>query len=242
MKRKLFVGFGILIILITGIFGILLIPDRDQEDVIVYKDLSGKQIEKIRNQSKPTQKLIKKIDEQSPFNNSHHSHEHLHNEPHLPIASPSPVNFDDVIQDTEVIYPHQELLDSHPVAALRAQAKDSGHWSAKYIPPFPPDDTEANEFARNIYIFNHYNRDPGHTSASNAWKALMELQIDSGIYIEGNEGPGGSRSARLNRYPTPRQDDLVRLTHTYYDTPPYRHEYIMNSTFEWEEFENANAQ
>ncbi len=56
----------------------------------------------------------------------------------------------------EVIYPHHELLQTHPVAALRAQARDSGHWSTEYIPPFPADDVEANELARAFYVSNYY--------------------------------------------------------------------------------------
>ena len=47
---------------------------------------------------------------------------------------------------------HKELLETHPVEALRRQAEERGHPAAKWIPPFPPDDREAQEFARNIYL------------------------------------------------------------------------------------------
>lgn len=51
---------------------------------------------------------------------------------------------------------HAELLKTNPVKALRLQQEERGHWSAKWIPPFPPDDTEAQEFAKAIYLFKYY--------------------------------------------------------------------------------------
>ncbi|MDE0315627.1 MAG: hypothetical protein OXM61_12040 [Candidatus Poribacteria bacterium] len=51
---------------------------------------------------------------------------------------------------------HTELLKTNPVEALRLQAEERGHWSAKWIPPFPPDDTEAAEIARTEYLIIYY--------------------------------------------------------------------------------------
>ena len=48
----------------------------------------------------------------------------------------------------EVDYPNPD----NPVQALREYAKKRGHWSAEYIPDFPPEDTEAAQVARNILI------------------------------------------------------------------------------------------
>ena len=48
---------------------------------------------------------------------------------------------------------HAKLLETNPVKALRLQAEERGHWSKDHIPPFPPSDTEAQEFAKNIYIY-----------------------------------------------------------------------------------------
>ena len=64
-----------------------------------------------------------------------------------PVANPTP---------TGTLTYHTELLDRHPVEALRQQAKERGHWSADHIPPFPPDDQEAAVFARDLYIMRHY--------------------------------------------------------------------------------------
>lgn len=54
---------------------------------------------------------------------------------------------------------HAELLKSDPVEALRQQGKERGHWSADYLPDFPPDDMEAMEYARSEYHYIYY----GHT-------------------------------------------------------------------------------
>ena len=49
---------------------------------------------------------------------------------------------------------HAELLKTNPVKALRLQAEERGHVNAKWIPPFPPDDQEAQAFAPK-YISQH---------------------------------------------------------------------------------------
>ena len=51
---------------------------------------------------------------------------------------------------------HAELLETNPVKALRLQAEERGHWSKDHIPPFPPSDAEAQEFAKNIYLMHYY--------------------------------------------------------------------------------------
>ncbi len=51
---------------------------------------------------------------------------------------------------------HEELLKTNPVKALRLQQEERGHWSAEWIPPFPPDDTEAQEYAKALYLRRYY--------------------------------------------------------------------------------------
>ncbi|MYA28917.1 MAG: hypothetical protein F4090_06150 [Nitrospira sp. SB0672_bin_25] len=51
---------------------------------------------------------------------------------------------------------HEELLKTNPVKALRLQQEERGHWSAKWIPPFPTDDTEAQDLARVTYLRLYY--------------------------------------------------------------------------------------
>ena len=188
MTRRAYWGIATLIILLIGISAVLLMRNTDTEPEIVINDVSDEQIAKIHSQSKPTQKLVKKVDRQPPPGASPHGHWHddeWHNEPHVPIGSLPTVQRPDSNAPTEpMIYPHQKLLDTHPVAALRAQAKESGHWSAKYIPPFPADDVEANELARNYYIKNYHEKrgDYYHPDAVKASEAITKWRNDNGTY------------------------------------------------------------
>ncbi len=43
-------------------------------------------------------------------------------------------------------------LSGPPVDALRTQTQKLGHWSAEFIPPFPPDDLEAAAIAEAVFI------------------------------------------------------------------------------------------
>ena len=80
-----------------------------------------------------------------------HFHEDgtFHAEPDAPVAESSPVDVATPTRTGPLTY-HAELLASNPVEALRLQAKERGHWSARWIPPFPPDDHEAQTFAKGL--------------------------------------------------------------------------------------------
>ncbi|MCE2403329.1 hypothetical protein J4G08_20945, partial [Candidatus Poribacteria bacterium] len=71
----------------------------------------------------------------------------------------------------------------HPVEALRLQAKERGHWSAKWIPPFPPDDQEAARVARNEYLITYY-QSIGDTDNPVYREAYQDLQFYSSIYAK----------------------------------------------------------
>lgn len=156
-----------------------------------------------------------------------------------PIAQPDTVQPKQPAFDAagEVIYPHQELLQRHPVAALRAQAKDNGHWSAKYIPPFPPDDSEANDLARSYYLKNYYtSRDDFYNPV-----CLKAVEVISEWRNNNNLEPGNYKELR------PRYWDLSRLSWTRHD--PGSGEFAwtnlhweIESNFTWEEYDNANTQ
>ncbi len=73
-------------------------------------------------------------------------------EPNVPVDLPVPAPKTHIGSLTY----HKELLETHPVEAVRQQARELGHWSADHIPPFPPEDTEAAEFARALYIERYY--------------------------------------------------------------------------------------
>jgi len=68
---------------------------------------------------------------------------------------------------------HAELLKTNPVKALRLQSEERGHWSKDWIPPFPPDDAEAQAYARNQYLRQYY-RSIGDTKTPEFDKAVSE--------------------------------------------------------------------
>jgi hypothetical protein len=80
----------------------------------------------------------------------------------MPVAQAQPIKQSvQVKQPEKPMYTgpltyHTELLKTNPVEALRLQAEERGHWSAKWIPPFPPDDLEAAEIARTEYLIIYY--------------------------------------------------------------------------------------
>ncbi len=84
---------------------------------------------------------------------------------------------------------HKELLETHPVEAVRQQAREAGHWSAEHIPPFPPDDTEAAEFARELYLYRYY-KWTGQTDNPAYQKALVaQGEIFTGIRGRNDKTP-----------------------------------------------------
>ncbi len=153
MTKKLFWGLAVLIILI-GVSVFMLTRTTDTEPENVYKPLTPEEeelvqetIEKAKTPTaKPGYKLVQHGD---------HTHE-------VPITEtdPAPQNVKPVspVPKTKsggLTY-HAELLETNPVKALRLQAEERGHWSKEHIPPFPPDDLEAQEFARNRYLMHYY--------------------------------------------------------------------------------------
>lgn len=251
MSKKMYLGVAALIILLIGAGGFIY---WQWSEVQQLKDKYAQDLEendKPHVQHAVSRSKTKPPDEPGFVWVRHGDHWDKVPIARTPIAAPGAVQPKPHTTDAagEVIYPHHELLQTHPVAALRAQARDTGHWSAKYIPPFPPDDVEANEYARNVYIRNYYKSvgDPYSPIVYKFSQAIMQLRIDSGIYVKSNKG-----SVRLNLHPSPRQMDLMRLEWTDDDSPPFDEattwfgadmiHWVMDSTFTGEEYENANNQ
>ena len=108
----------------------------------------------------------------------------------------------------------EELFKTNPVKALSLEMEARGHWGAGYIPPFPPDDLEAQELARYEYIISFMSNAEDKV-VSDAIKKSMELmrQINEKY---------GKFSARAY--------DLARLTWPSVDTPSADWKILVNST------------
>ena len=148
MNRNMLRGIIVLIVLL-GIAGVFLLIDKDTETETVYNPSSDEELDKIRDNQKVKKQPITIAGRQPPPGASPHGHWHgdeWHDALHAPVPKTS----------AGPLTHHTELLETHPVEALRLQAKERGHWSAKWIPPFPPDDAEAAAIARDIYLITYY--------------------------------------------------------------------------------------
>lgn len=234
MTRRVYWGFAFLIILLLGFTALLLIWDTDTERDVVYEPFSPEEKEQV---NRNIQEAIEK--EKTPAakpgyrieKHGDHYHEVPINEPEPAIPN-APKSFDAIFVSDEAIYPHQELLDTFPVEALRAQAKDNNHWSMEYIPPFPADDVEANELARMYYVRNYYytRKEYDHPIAVKAQLFITKWNVDSWDPYP--------RSARVN--------DLSRFNWTTADKSMFGDDYFKNlypkrrTTFTQEDFDRAN--
>ncbi len=102
--------------------------------------------------------------EQPPQDGHFHADGTFHAESHAPVEVVGTVDPSEATAAVDPSQPamaltyHAELLKSDPVEALRQQGKERGHWSADYLPDFPPDDMEAMEIARAMYDYIYYSR------------------------------------------------------------------------------------
>ncbi len=102
---------------------------------------------------------------------------------------------------------HAELLKTNPVKALRLQQEERGHWSAAWIPPFPPDDTEAQEFARAVYLWRYYIQTYGYEKLD-----TPEYEMETKEYLKARDIYSQMLDT-IDSYPYgARKSDLMNLT------------------------------
>ena len=152
--RKYWLPLSVFIVAIVGIGLYLLATQPPPEPVKIYKV-----VEPEKPTDQPTTQAPVVQETPQPQQDGHfHADGTWHEGPH---ETPSTVESD----TTSFVSPpprasgrtyHAELLASHPVEALRAQAEERGHWSAAHIPMFSPDDHEAATIARNLYLIIYY--------------------------------------------------------------------------------------
>ncbi len=214
MKSRIYWGLAILIILLVGVSVVLLTRTTDTKPEFVYNPLTSEEEEQVQNviekskstTARPGYKIVPHGD---------HYHE-------VPISENVPENPTFSTVPEKVIYPHQKLLDTHPVAALLAQAKDRGHWSAKYIPPFPADDAEANELARALYIHIDHFKIKGFTDDDPETKMPAIREASKVIYEDyfAARTEAAGKAAETGRLREARWYDLWKLNWANRDSLP----------------------
>ncbi len=168
--RKYWIPLSVFILAIAGVGLYMLAIQPPKEPIVIYKTVEP-------------EKLTPQAAVEDTSQGGHWHGDEWHAAPHVPVEQPptAQVNEPATPESSEVSVPvpqssgpltyHAELLASHPVEALRAQAEERGHWSARWIPEFPPDDTEAAALARNLYLTIYY-PSIGHTTHPEYLKAM----------------------------------------------------------------------
>ncbi len=228
MKKKLYWGLGILIVLLIGAFVFVMVKDQSKiqqletELVEVQKESDEHNkaantpkvidISEIRQLETELIKIQKKIEVHNKAANTpnvvdisdvkpptaatgfkwvrHGNHwdkvKVTETEPMMSISK-SPLTY------------HAELLETYPVEALRLQSEERGHWSAKWIPPFPPENQEAAAIAMSYYLIIYY-RSTGETDTA-VYQKLVHKILE--LFDAIQEHPIGAYRFDLHRLTTP---------------------------------------
>ena len=141
-------------------------------------------------------------------------HESPHEAPVEPPSTDAGETLAPVATPTGPLTYHAALLASHPVEALRAQAAERGHWSEKWIPPFPSDDHEAAALARYSYLTVYY-RSTGEIDMPKT----SQFREEHYSLLMSMEGSG------------PRHSDLLKLTWATLDAGDIPDPYYAPSNF-----------
>ena len=91
---------------------------------------------------------------------------------HAPTPQTPPVVEKETTYHGPLTY-HADLLETHPVKALKLQTEERVHWCAVYIPLLPPDDEEAQAYAKTEYL-KHYYQSIGDIDNPIYKKAMMD--------------------------------------------------------------------
>ena len=197
MNKKLYWGLGVLFGLIIGGFVFLIVQQKaelNEWEADAAKDKKLTTAEKpplVENKPPPPVSGFKWV-------------QHGDHYDKVPISDPNGTPIAQGAAPVKQTYTgpltyHAELLETNPVKALRLQAEERGHWSAEWIPPFPPDDTEAQEFARSQYLSTYY----WHTKKG--WSP--EYAKVAAVFME--------MFKRISNYPwSARRFDLMKITWT----------------------------
>ncbi|GEM_PF-812893 len=202
-KERMYWGLGILILLIIG--GTVFLVAKHQAEIRERKE----QLADVTHQQVSEVELPKAKEGFKWVRHGDHYHEvpldapdEWQDAPHTRVQQVLPSDPAPVRQYKGSLTYHKELLETHPVEALRQQAQETGHWSADHIPPFPPDDTEASDFARELYLYRYYKWTGQTDTPAYLKSAVAQHKIFQAICDREDQNP----------YAHARSNDLLKLT------------------------------
>ena len=188
MEKQMKWGLATLMLLL-GIAAVFLFIDQNAELRQLEKETA--ESDKLRQERNKPQETLGAVEELPPVvpPNEHPSGPHRHEDDtaHNPSVSQT---------YTGPLTYHVELLKTNPVKALRLQSEERGHWSTKWIPPFPPDDQEAADFARSWYLYIYY-KSIGETDTPEYLQ--LEIEIFSLLNVIGAYPKASARASDLLR-------------------------------------------
>ncbi|MCG9128842.1 hypothetical protein JT359_14730 [Candidatus Poribacteria bacterium] len=205
MKKKMYWGITSLIIMI-GVVGVyfMLQPDPDpvpEKKLIVPSETD---LEQVRKAKQPPR------DAKDGFTWEWHA-DHWHEVPiaqnDAPVAQPVKRPKSEWVEKKTYEKPltyDEELFKTNPVKSLILEMEARGHWGVGYIPDFPPDDLEAQEFARYQYRISYMDIQDG----KEMWDVVLKKETLLNQLHE-----------KYGRF-SPRIFDLHKLSWAGLDTPP----------------------
>ena len=211
MYRKFYIGAGVFLILFMSVFVFMMVKTHNEN-------------KELKSQMAESQKLVNQKKESNAVKNNplvardgfklvpHGDHYH-----EVPVDAPDVWKEPTPVKKKKAQKPpmpkhkgpltyHAELLETNPVTALRLQSEERQHFSAQWIPPFPPSDTEAQEYARSHYLMIYY-ENKGETD-NPKYRAAARDRGDIMRVVHG--------------YPKgPRRYDLMKIGWVRFDVQPY---------------------
>ncbi len=166
MRNKLYWGLGILIVLLIGAFVFMMVNTQSEIRQLAADLAKAQKKLEAHNKAANSPNVVDISDVKPPpaepgFKWVRHG-DHWDK---IPVEQR-----ETTVEPVKPMYTgpltyHEELLETHPVEALRLQQEERGHWSAKWVPPFPPDNQEAAVIAKSYYLLNYY-RNTGETDTA----------------------------------------------------------------------------
>ncbi len=211
MNKKLICGIIVLVVLI-GIVGVYLIRKEFAE------------IKKIENETAEVNKLIENRKKQQNVNETSNGNKPLIHTNRIQSLTnqEKPAGKDRNSGGIVRHGNHEEsqnitiTIPENPVEGLRELLRQQAHWSAEWIPPFPPTDSEAQTIASNVYIYLRYRQ----IGKDNHPKAQVALKSINKVMDKHQKSlfPNGEPIDDLNDVPFVRQCDLEKLFWPFIDS------------------------
>ena len=195
MRTKVYWGLGVLIVLFIGAFVLLLTRPPETEPEEVYKPLTPSEKAEVDRNIQDT------IDEakqnEPPIAEDDHVHQPMKRTPggDPNVVKDQTYDYGKSHYDKPLVH-DAELFEKNPALAFKRELEARGHWAAEHIPPFPPDDLEAQAVARSAYMVHFMG---GMVTGEEMWDAVLK-KSEIMTRIRQEYGIASARGCDLGRF------------------------------------------